>query len=271
MLGKAVFSELKDSGIDVVTVGRQNSHIKFTIGDSSLSDLPLEGVSYIVNCIGMISHVIDDTEPTDQALAFSVNSLFPQELAHFAANQNMKVIQIATDCVFSGDSGGYDESSTHDATDVYGRSKSLGEISAWNFMNLRSSIIGRESRGYFSLLEWVIRQPPHAEVSGFIDRRWNGITTKAFARIVKGVLENQLFRPGLQHIVPANTVSKADLVRLIAVNFSRLDISVLETKSGFPKDLTLSTSNKDFNSTLWAMAGYSGVPTIQELIHEIGD
>ena len=45
----------------------------------------------------------------------------------------LKVIQIATDCVFDGLKGNYTEDDKHNAIDVYGKTKSLGEVSADNF------------------------------------------------------------------------------------------------------------------------------------------
>lgn len=42
----------------------------------------------------------------------------------------MHLIQIATDCVYSGKKGDYLESDLHDPTDVYGKTKSLGEFSS---------------------------------------------------------------------------------------------------------------------------------------------
>jgi dTDP-4-dehydrorhamnose reductase len=68
-------------------------------------------------------------------------------LAIFAEDSGAKVIQIATDCVFSGSNGSYLETDPHDATDVYGKTKSDGEIESSAVMQLRCSIIGRENKG----------------------------------------------------------------------------------------------------------------------------
>ena len=46
----------------------------------------------------------------------------------FLEQSNGPILQIATDCVYSGATGGYTESSSHDALDVYGKTKSLGEV-----------------------------------------------------------------------------------------------------------------------------------------------
>jgi len=201
--------------------------------------------------------------------AASLNSLFPHELANFARLKNIKVIQIATDCVFSGKTGSYLESSEHDASDVYGVSKSIGEVNATNVMNIRTSIIGREQRGFKSLLEWVLRQPLDSEISGYTDRLWNGVTTIAFARVVAGVIRGGLFRSGTQHLVPSDKVDKAELVKMIATAFGRTDIKVRNDSTGIPKDLTLATENPGFNSALWIGGGYMQIPTINQMIKEL--
>jgi dTDP-4-dehydrorhamnose reductase len=269
MLGREVHKHLLEAGFDSITVGRDNSEIEFQVGKHPIENINIGDFDYIINCIGLISHLIDEGDINSRIDALSLNSLFPNELAAHASNWNVRIIQIATDCVFSGLDGNYIESSIHDATDIYGRTKSLGEVDNPNVMNLRASIIGREGRGFKSLVEWVLRQPDESKIQGFTDKLWNGVTTKAFAQIVVGILKNDLFRPGLQHIVPANKLSKAKLVQHIAQEFGRVDITILEAPSGEPKDLTLSTNQPEFNQFLWESAGYKEVPKIEQMIREM--
>src|SRR5437868_4207618 len=76
--------------------------------------------SRVINCIGLIKPYCDNVQS-----AIKVNALFPHKLP---ANS----IQIATDCVYSGSKGGYIETDPHDALDVYGKTKSLGEAKHLN-------------------------------------------------------------------------------------------------------------------------------------------
>jgi dTDP-4-dehydrorhamnose reductase len=269
MLGHAVLGVLRSAGIEIVSVGRTGCDISFSVGETRLSDLDLTEISYIVNCIGVITHLIDETDRSDKSRAASVNAIFPFELAAFSEEQGMRVIQIATDCVYSGNSGGYVESSKHDANDTYGLTKSIGEVKSENVMILRASIIGREVSGFRSLMEWVLRQPKGAQIDGYTDRQWNGVTTLAFGRIVRGIIENNLFSDKPQHLIPSDSISKAELVKAIAAAFGRSDITVTDKISPSPKDLTLSTSNQDRNVQLWSAAGYSEVPTIQQMLDEL--
>jgi dTDP-4-dehydrorhamnose reductase len=269
MLGHAVHDVLMSAGLEVVSVGRAGCDLDFSVGQTLLKELDLRGVSYIVNCIGVITHLIDESDESDKAKAASVNAIFPFELAAFSEEQGIRVIQIATDCVYSGDSGGYVESSQHDAKDIYGLTKSIGEVKSPSVMILRSSIIGKEVSGFRSLMEWVIRQQKDAQIDGYVDRLWNGVTTLAFGRIVRGIIQNDLFSDKTQHIVPSDTITKAELVKAIAAAFGRRDITVTDKISPSPKNLTLSTSNQDRNIQLWSAAGYSKVPTIQQMLDEL--
>ena len=63
-----------------------------------------------------------------------------------------KIFQIATDCVFDGEKGNYSELDSHNARDVYGKSKSLGEVNNKNFYNLRCSFKLVDD----PLLKWLV-------------------------------------------------------------------------------------------------------------------
>jgi dTDP-4-dehydrorhamnose reductase len=171
--------------------------------------------------------------------------------------------------VFLGSTGSYTEESPHDASDVYGKTKSLGEADSPNVMHLRVSIIGRELRGKKSLLEWVIGQPKNSTIPGYTDRIWNGITTKAFGRLIVGIINKEGFIAGVSHVLPADRVSKFELVSMIAKAFRREDISVVPSVSGEEKDLTLATNRPEVNRKLWIDAGYAEIPSIEELLGEI--
>ena len=269
MLGHEMVRVLRDSNLDVTTAGRCSSDILFDVGVSSFSQPGLRGFDYIVNCIGLTTHNINELDYRAVESAKLLNSEFPIQLAAFAEETDARVIQIATDCVYSGAKGSYVESDKHDATDVYGRSKSAGEVKSAHVMHIRSSIVGRELRGNKSLLEWVLGQPEDAKVPGFVDRRWNGVTTRAFSRIVKGVLVSESFKSGTWHLVPKDKISKYELVSLLARSFGRSDLQVSAADSGLARDLTLSTEHPEVNHVLWNGGGYRNVPSIGEMIAEM--
>lgn len=278
MLGHAVSTEFANHEFDLTLTSRSQSkeflpkvgeHIEFDALTDGLEKLKLDSFDYVINCIGIIKPKIHDDIQSEREAAILVNSLFPSRLATAAVKAGTRIIQIATDCVFSGADGDYSEVSLHDATDVYGKSKSLGEVPSPALMHLRVSTIGPEQGRSTLLLEWVKTQPQNAQITGFTDHLWNGITTKAFAKISASIVENDAYTPGTHHIVPADVVTKAQLVQMIAEAFGRSDLNVSPGVSSKPINRTLSTKNTQHNAQLWEQAGYSTPPTIAQLLAEI--
>jgi dTDP-4-dehydrorhamnose reductase len=271
MLGHAVLEEFGGFSGDVNSTSRSGSGLSFDVLSDPVDSLAkFVGIGdYIINCLGITKPHINDDNEQDVAKAKLVNSLFPAELASLAEKTGSRVIQIATDCVFSGRKGHYLETDVHDAEDVYGKTKSLGEVISDNVMHIRVSTIGRELGRNTLLLEWVLSHAQGVTVPGYTDHFWNGVTTNHFAKVIRGIIENDGFRSGLSHLVPADELSKADLVRQIARAFGRSDLIVKDTDSGKPIDRTLSTTDPVFNKGLWAGAGYPDIPTIEQLIAEI--
>ncbi len=273
MLGHTVLNEFGGFTGEVTFTSRSGSGIPFDVLSDSVESLAkyVGHGDYIINCLGITKPHIKDDDEQDVARAKLVNSLFPAELASVAEKSGSRVIQIATDCVFSGRQGHYLETDIHDAEDVYGKTKSLGEVVSENVMHIRVSTIGRELGRSTLLMEWVLSHPQGATIPGYTDHFWNGVTTNHFAKVVRGIIENDGFISGLSHLVPADEFSKADLVRQIASAFGRTDLVVKDTDSGKPIDRTLSTTEPAFNERLWAGAGYQDIPTIERLIAEIAD
>lgn len=233
-----------------------------------LNDLVTAG-DWIINCIGIIKPHIKDDDASQRRIAMLVNGLFPDKLANYAETHGLRVLQIATDCVYSGASGLYTEQDEFDALDVYGKTKSLGEVPSLAMMHLRVSIIGPESGRSTSLFEWVRNQPENAEIFGFTDHLWNGVTTFHFGKICRGLVEKDIFSAGTIHITPGSTVSKDVLVSAIADRAGRSDITIVPKASGKVVNRTLSTLHDDQVAKIWTAAGYSQAPTVEAMIQEM--
>jgi len=85
---------------------------------------------------------------------------------------------------------------------------------------------------------------------------------------VGSLITLNLFSPGTFHIVPGNSISKFELVSLIARLANRDDLVVLQTQDTNAVNRTLSTEFPDFNSMLWQSAGYEAPPTIEAIAEE---
>lgn len=203
---------------------------------------------YMLNCIGIIKPYCKDDDPLGVKLAISINALFPHQLAHsvLEINKSIKIIQIATDCVFSGDRGFYTENDYHDAKDVYGKTKSLGEVFTANSLNIRCSIIGPEKKNKISLLEWFLNNPVKSTIDGYENHMWNGVTTLQFAQYVENLIKMDMFsllkkRNKTIHFVPNEAITKYQLLCLFRDIFKH-NIQILpSTLKSPPVNRTLST------------------------------
>ena len=74
----------------------------------------------------------------------------------FQNSTKSRLIHFSTDCVFDGKKGNYKDDSKKNAKDIYGLSKSFGELNEDNALTIRTSIIGHELNSKNSLLEWFL-------------------------------------------------------------------------------------------------------------------
>lgn len=270
MLGSAVTQMLSDRQTELCTTSRHGKNsISFTAGSDSIAEVLISfKPDWVVNCIGTIKPHINESDSNSVLNAINVNSIFPAQLSQAASKIGAKVIQIATDCVYSGRKGAYLESDLHDATDVYGKTKSLGEVPAENMMHIRVSIIGPELGRSTSLLEWFKNQPMNSQITGFTDHLWNGVTTHAFGKLCNGIINQNLFQEGKFHVTPKDVVTKAHLLKLFSKVYKRSDILISDSVSAYKINRTLSSENITQSNNLWRSAGYKTVPTIEELVYE---
>lgn len=287
MLGSMVTDVLgRDANLTVIgavrsksyaaTAAKQAPHVtwcQFEITDETQTIAQLQALgpaNWIINAIGLTKPYIHDDNPAEIERAIVGNAQFPHWLAHAAATFNGKVLQIATDCVYSGADGRYTETAKHDALDVYGKTKSLGEALLDNIHHLRCSIIGPEPKAHTFLIEWFRRQPENAMLNGFINHCWNGVTTYHFAKLCHGIIRFNLPLNHLQHIIPSGAVTKYEMLEEFAKAFNRQDIVINPLEAGAQIDRTLATENKTLNLEMWRLAGYiDRPPTVPEMISEL--
>ncbi len=225
-------------------------------------------VAYVFNATGLIKQKINPKSDFDLVAANLVNNTFVKNLNDFSLATGVKVLQIGTDCVYSGEEGNYAENDPFKPTDVYSKTKSLGEVASTEAMTLRCSIIGKENNGAFSLLSWVLSQPLNSRINGFTNHYWNGLTTLHFSKIVSGIIQSGSFVKGVTHVVPSDAVSKYELVKAIAETFGREDLDILEFSTDTKMNRILSTVNPARNLQLWQNGGYDSVPSIRDMVTE---
>src|SRR6266545_1649206 len=164
----------------------------------------------VLNAAGLIKQ---RPAAADNVAMIEANAALPHRLAAACAARGIRLIHISSDCVFSGGRGGYCESDVPDATDMYGRSKALGEPDAPGCLSLRTSVIGPEIGSAFGLVEWF-RSRQGLTANGYRKVIFPGLPTIKVAAIIEDVLDRFPTLTGLYH-VGAEPISKLDLLDLI--------------------------------------------------------
>lgn len=144
--------------------------------------------------------------------SLEINALFPHRLALLCKATASRLVQLSTDCVFSGRAGGYLETDNPDADDLYGRTKLLGEVYDDHCITVRTSAIGAEMSRKVGLLEWFLAQKE--PVKGFSKAIYSGFTTIELSRIIEKLLVEFPTAHGLYHVSSA-PISKYDLLTLV--------------------------------------------------------
>ncbi len=245
MLGSMVFDYLsKNPELRVYGTVRNPEYLKndvFLFDAYNVSQLEKKefldlNIDYIINCIGITKPFSRDDDPEGVKRAITINSEFPWKLSEYTKKENIKVIQIGTDCVYSGNKGLYSEVDKHDPLDVYGKSKSLGEVFDGSALIIRCSIIGPEFKKQKSFLfEWFLNQPQGGTIGGYEHHLWNGITTLQFAQLCERIITSNNYEDlikisSVYHYNPNNIVNKFELMNIF--------------NDVFQKDLKINQINK---------------------------
>ncbi len=220
----------------------------------------------IINCIGKIKPFINENDLHQIKAAIKVNSLFPFQLSKIIKLKKNKIYQIATDCVYSGEKGNYNEMSEHDALDVYGKTKSLGEVNEKNFFNIRASIIGKELNSKNSLVEWFLSNKKKKKIFGFKNHTWNGVSTSVFAEILFTIIDKKINIPNNFHLVPKDKVNKFELMHYLKNHYRFKSLNIIKKNSIMKINRSLVTSHKLVNDEIWKKTKYKKKLTVKEIV-----
>ena len=209
-----VFGTVRDESLKRFFSATISNHLKADVDvehqDSLVRVLDQIRPDIVVNCAGLTKH---KPEAEDPLVSIPINTLMPHRLAGLCKLVNARLIHVSTDCVFSGEKGGYVEDDFADARDVYGKSKALGEVDYPHTVTLRTSTIGHELQTQFGLLDWFLSQ--EGRCKGYTRAIFSGLPTVVFAQVVRDVVipNKELF--GLYHVA-AKPINKFELWQLIA-------------------------------------------------------
>jgi len=174
----------------------------------------------VVNAVGIVKQ---RAEAKQSLASLEINALLPHRLASLCRMLGARLVHMSTDCVFAGTRGGYAEEDSSDATDLYGRSKHLGEVGDEGCITLRASIIGLELARRASLIEWYLAQ--RGTIRGFDRAIYTGLTTAEMARVIERILTRHPDLCGVWHVASA-AISKYDLLTRLTSKLGRADLAI---------------------------------------------
>lgn len=254
MLGYAAANYFSNKGYNVKSLSRKE--FDAVKSDVNILASDIENADILINCIGVIKQVIEKYTPYE---VIKTNGILPRNLAKLCKAAGTAMIQITTDCAYSGKTGSYNENDMLDAEDLYGVSKAAGETS--ECMTLRTSIIGPERETSRSLLGWAFSQKGKT-VNGFTNHKWNGVTTLQFSKLVEKIMLGGFYEQGIFHLHSPDTMTKYEMLGMFNEIFSlNLKINPVEALEFCDRSL----------SSVYPLSSRISTMPIKEQVKELKD
>lgn len=244
----------KDEKFNELDINRSIGAIDATKINDVQKALKTAQPDVVVNALGIVKQ---RDEAKNAISSIQINSLFPHQLAELCEAKHIRLIQISTDCVFSGLRGNYTEIDNPDPVDLYGRSKLLGELHYNHCLTLRTSIIGWQVNTFTSLLSWFAQQR-NRKIKGYLKAIYTGLSTSVLSNLIADVIETRPDLHGLYNVA-SKPISKYDLLIQLRDKLDWKDIQIEPDENFFCDRSLLSTR---FNTTTGWVA-----PTWEAMIH----
>ena len=260
MAGHMISIYLEEQGYDVTGFAFYASrYVKSIVGDARDLDFVQKVIhdghyDSVVNCIGILNQFAEQ----DKSNATFLNAFFPHYLADITRDTGTQVIQISTDCVFSGKRGSYTEGDIRDGESFYARTKALGELEDEKNITLRTSFVGPDIKpAGIGLMNWFMQQKD--QTNGFTKAIWTGLTTLQLAKTIEAAALQKA--NGLYHAVPAAKISKYELLLLFNCYLRNNELTINPVE-GMAVDKSLINTRHGFNCQ---------VPVYETMLSELAE
>ena len=213
MAGHMIALYLIGRGHDVLGYARRDRGLIPTVaGDARDTTMLAELIEthdfdVIINSVGVLNQFAE----ADVENAVWINAYLPHFLAKVAKERPTRIFQQSTDCVFSGQRGGYRVGDFPDGQSIYDRTKALGELCDEKNLTFRCSIVGPDMNpDGIGLMNWFLKS--RGPIVGYARAVWTGVTTLELARAMEAAANENV--TGLIHLVPEAPITKYDLLKL---------------------------------------------------------
>jgi dTDP-4-dehydrorhamnose reductase len=271
MIGSEVTKYFKLQGEDVITPKKiEFSEIRDLANLPNLKKLEAllqsEKPHFILNLAGKTRHRI--TQKEDEVDAILVNVLFSTMLDEIACKASIPIFTVATDCVFSGNDGSYNENSVKDGDDIYAITKIAGEASTRATNHLRVSVVGLGNKNGNSLAEWFYNLPINSKIDGYANHYWNGVPSRVLGKVFYEIYRNKIEIPKDFHLATEGKMSKFEILCIFRDIFKRTDIEIQEIQTPKVVDRSLTTVHESLNEDIWKICGFERVPSSELLLRK---
>lgn len=260
MAGHLISLYLKEQGHNVIGFARRKSKYVDSVEgdafDTTLLKTIIDNGNFdtVINCIGLLNQFAE----SNKSQAVFLNGYLPHFLADVTSDMSTQVIQMSTDCVFSGKKGQYTECDIPDGDTFYDRSKALGELNDEKNLTLRNSIVGPDiNPNGIGLLNWFMKQ--EGKINGYTKAIWTGQTTYQLAKTMEQAAKDRVC--GLINAVPTTSINKYELVGLFN-KYLRGGKVKINPVDGVNADKSLIRTDKSWNYE---------VPDYETMVAEMAD
>lgn len=257
MAGHMITNYLIEQGETVEGLERRNlDYCKTYKMDATnfgdLKDLIEENkYDYIINCIGILNQAAEN----NKGIAILLNAYLPQYLSSITNDLETRVIQMSTDCVFSGKKGHYTEFDNPDGETYYDKTKALGELNDNKNLTFRNSIVGPDvNENGIGLFNWFMKQ--QSDLNGYEKSIWTGVTTLTLAKAMHRASYEKL--TGLYNLVNNEVTNKYELLYYFNI-YSKKNLHINKI-DGVAHDKSLYRTRNDFSYV---------VPSYEQQIKEL--
>lgn len=172
----------------------------FDLSDAtSWSRIPWRSFSHVINAAAMTDVDVAET-PLGRSAAWRTNAVAVAELASICARYGIKLIHISTDYVFDGVDEYVDENHQPAPLNVYGQSKTAGEVAALSFEShtvIRASWVIGDGKNFVSTM---IKLAQAGKSPRVVDDQYGRLTfSDDLASSIMHLIDSAQ-RPGIYHV-----------------------------------------------------------------------
>lgn len=188
--------------------GIPHSRVDITNTPMVAATIAAHGPDVVINAAGVRAAAGRSQEEMVRA-----NAIGPHVLAAACVAQNVRLIHVSTDCVFSGKLNRgmqYGASDERSPVDPYGWSKALGEPDGRGVTVVRTSFMGPEH----GLWGWARGHAVGETVQGWRHAYWSGSTVDAVAKALIRIAQGRALT-GTYHLATTEPVSKFHVLNVL--------------------------------------------------------